>query len=323
MFFVSFFGTIGYSFFFPDRDWSDLFFMTVISLSTVGYEDSLGVKNFFGAKIYTSFLILSGLVIIAYCTSKIGIILLEGDFKHFFGMKYLKRKLEKLENHYIVCGSGTTGQHIIQEMTVLGEPFILIESNYETINSIMDLCPDLDVIAGDATSDEMLQKANIDKAKGIFFSLSSDKENLFGTVTARLLNPSIRIIARAVDDSIKKKLLRSGANEIVSPNIMGGYSMIAEMFRPKTVDFWENLLRCDTNNLESSIVRKNSSVENKTIKELRIMDEFEILIIGYAEHFESNRYIFNPDGHEVLRENFIIFYIADMEKKKKIDELCS
>ena len=320
--FFSIGGTIGYKFLFPHIDWSDLFFMTIISLSTVGYEDFLGVRDFLAAKIYTGFLIMLGMIIIAYCTSRLGIILLEGDFIKFFGMRYIRSKFQNIKGHYIICGCGTTGIHIVEEMIKLNKNFIIIESDALKISGLMEKNKNLSIIEGDATSDDILEKANIHTAKGIFFVLSNDKDNLFGTVTANLLNSNIRIIARAIDDTIQKKLIKAGAVEIVCPNIIGGYRMVAEMFRPKTVDFWEQLNQSATSRLESSIIKKGSKMIGSTIKEINFLNNLQTTIIGYAKHFEDKNYIYNLDGNEILEEDSIIFYIADSNKKKEIDKLC-
>jgi voltage-gated potassium channel len=151
-------------------------------------------------------------------------------------------RLERMQDHVVVCGAGSTGIHAIRELAQLGTPFVVVDGN-EAVAHEAARAHGGAAVVGDATHDEVLEQAGITRARGIISALTDDKDNLYVTVTARALNPALRIVAKAIDVKAEAKLRRAGADSVVSPNQMGGLRMVSEMLRPEVTTFLDTMLR--------------------------------------------------------------------------------
>ena len=237
------FGLIGYHFIYPEQSISNLLYMTVITLSTVGYTDLFQMQNEPIALIFSMIVMLMGLGVVLYSVSTITAYFVEGKIDKLFLLRTLLRRISKMDNHYIICGAGQTGIHIIREMHTLGVPFVVIDISEELINNVRLEFKNVLAIKGDATSDETLERSNIHKAKGLVVALSNDKDNLFLTLTARIKNPHLKIVSRSIDITMREKLMTAGADYVVSPNFIGGMRMASEILRPNVVSFLDTMLR--------------------------------------------------------------------------------
>ena len=231
-------GSLGYYIIYQgNSSFMDCLFMTVISLTTVGYGEVTAVSGNVAAEIFTMILITFGMGIILYGISTLTAIIIEGELSGMLRKKKMEKEISKLNNHYIVCGGGETGRPVIAELIKNGEPVVLVEKDEEIIERCKEI-GDLLYIKGDAADDANLAAAGIDKAAGIIVTLSSDKDNLFTTMSARMLNSRVRIISRVISKTLEPKMRRAGANSVVSPNYIGALRMASEMIRPAAVDFW-------------------------------------------------------------------------------------
>ncbi|MBU2442398.1 MAG: potassium channel family protein, partial [Nanoarchaeota archaeon] len=245
-------GSSGYYILFGGKPkYMDCLYMTVISLTSVGYGEIIPVTGNIPAQIFTMVLITFGMGIILYGISTLTAIMIEGELSGILRKNKMENRIKKLHDHYIVCGGGETGRHVITELVKNKEKVVLIEhldDNIEKSRHIEDLL----FIKGDATDDQNLILAGIDKAAGIVICLPSDKDTLYVTMTARMLNGKIRIISRMVDQSIQPKLKKAGADSTVSPNFIGGLRLASEMLRPAVVDFLDSMLRSSQGHIRIS-----------------------------------------------------------------------
>jgi voltage-gated potassium channel len=222
--------------------------MTVISLTTVGFGEVIEVTGNVPAEIFTMLLIIFGMGIILYGISTVTALIIEGELSGILRKKKMFKRISKMKNHYIVCGGGETGRPILEELAKNKEPFVLIEQdegNIQRCKSVADLL----YVEGDATDDENLVAAGIENAAGIIITLPSDKDTLYVTMTARMLNKKVRIVSRMINQKLKPKLKMAGANSVVSPNTIGALRMASEMIRPTVVDFLDRMLRSKQGNL--------------------------------------------------------------------------
>ncbi len=227
------YGTVGYMII-EGWDFIDSLFMTVITLTTVGYSEIHEMDR--AGRIFSIILILSGVGAMFYALGVGAKVLLEGEIRDILGRKRLNKKIENLKNHYIVCGFGRMGSIICNELMQSNSPFVVIESSSELL---ADLDADILSLQGDATQDSILKQAGIDKAKGLISVLSSDANNLYVVLSARGLNPDLRIVARASDEGAEQKLKRAGADNVVSPYYIGGLRIAHTLIKPAVVDFIE------------------------------------------------------------------------------------
>ena len=211
----------------------------------------------------------------------------------------MQKQIDKLSNHYIVCGGGETGSGVISELHKNEETVVLIEENKDRIERCKALC-DLLYLRGDATEDENLIAAGIDRAAGIVITLPSDKDTLYVTMTARMLNQKIRIISRITNRNLKSKLLKAGANSVVCPNAIGALRMASELIRPAAVDFLDHMLRSSRGDIRihELTVSENSSFNQKEIHQCALKERYGLLILGART--KDNDIEFNPSPSQKL-----------------------
>lgn len=291
----------------------DYVYMTVISLTSVGYGEVIEISGNAKAQIFTMFLITFGMGVIVYSLSTLTALLIEGDLTGMLRKKNMEKQIKKLKNHYIVCGGGQTGRPLLEELSKNRERFVLIEKNQKKIDAF-DTGNGLLFINGDATEDRILISAGIKKAAGIVISLPSDKDNLYITMTARMLKNDIRIISRMTDPQLEEKFKKAGADGAVSPNTIGALRMASEMIRPTVVDFLDTMLRSKQGNLRIHEINisEASSIEGKKISDSNLKDKFGLLILGLRR--ASGEIQFNPSPAQELTKGMTLIVMGEVDK---------
>ena len=245
-------GIIGYELI---EGWNflDATYMTVITLATIGYGETHPLSA--TGRIFTIFLILGGMTTVSYGALTITALVADGELMQFLKRRRMDKAISQLQDHYIVCGFGTTGEHVVAELLKTGRQVVVVDKNPETLRCFHTIEATRDLLgsdigeakvnhlAGDASSDHILTEAGIQRAAGIFCALATDKDNLFVVLTARGLNERIRIISKCEEDETEQKLRRAGADSIVSPQRIGGLRMASEMIRPAVVTFLDLMVR--------------------------------------------------------------------------------
>jgi voltage-gated potassium channel len=314
IFFVVIVGSTGYYIIFGGQPkFMDCLYMTVISITSVGYGEVLDVTGNIPAQIFTMFLITFGMGVILYGISTLTASIIEGELSGIWRRKKMEKKIKKLNNHYIVCGGGSSGGHVLEELTKNKESVVLIELDESIIQRHRALNEDLLYVHGDATDDKNLLTAGITNAAGIIISLPSDKDTLYATMTARMLNAKLRIISKAVDYKLAFKLKTAGANNVVSPNFIGGLRMASEMIRPTVVDFLDSMLRSGQGQLRihQIVIASNSNVAGKNIKESGLKDKFNLLVLG--SKLPAQEIEFNPTATQILTPGMTLIVMGEVE----------
>lgn len=237
------FGVVGYTFFAPESSLLDRVYMTVVTLTTVGYGEVISTVDRPSLKIFTMFLMVFGMGILLFSVTTLTATLIEVDLADAFRRRRMKRRIAELNNHYIICGAGETGGHIVKELLTTHMPFVVIEETPGECYVLQEHAADVLLVTGDATDEEVLAEAGIARARGLCTVLPNDKDNLFLTLTARGLNPKLRIVTRGIGSRVLAKLKRAGADTVVSPTTIGGLRMASELIRPHTVSFLDLMLR--------------------------------------------------------------------------------
>ena len=230
-------GVLGYHYI---EGWSlfDSLYMTVITLATVGYGETHPLT--LPGRVFTIFLILGGMSIIFYALTEITTFVVEGEMTGILRRRGMNRQINKLKNHYILCGAGKSGSQVLNELRKTGRNCVVIEKDSEKVKHLLN--EHVPVVEGEATEDAVLRSAGIDRATGLVTALPSDKDNLFVVITARGLNPKIRIVSKVEEITAREKFLRSGADTAVSATFIGGMRMASELIRPTTVSFLDTML---------------------------------------------------------------------------------
>ncbi|MBI5740667.1 MAG: potassium channel protein [Nitrospirae bacterium] len=309
------FGTFGYSLV-EGWDLFDSFYMTVITLTTVGYMEVHALSK--TGRAFTTVLILTGVGTMLYSLSVGAKILLEGEIREILGRRKLSKKIEKLDNHYIVCGYGRMGRIICRELSQYNAPFVIIEKGPEVFSSL-----DKDVLSvqGDATQDIVLKEAGIEKARGLISVLSTDADNLYVVLSARGLNPKLRIVARASDEGAEQKLFRAGADNVVSPYFIGGLRIAHTILKPAVVDFIEFATKSGNIELQMEEVRVkgDSCIVDKTLDECGIRKDLGIIVVAIKR--ETGEMEFNPKSTSVIRKGDTLVAMGETRHLKALEEL--
>lgn len=301
--------------------WSffDCFYMTVITVSTVGFGETLpGMGDVPSARAITLVLIVVGSLTLLFFLSTFTAFIIEGDLQGILQQRRMQRRIDKLRNHIIVCGAGNTGEHVIAELLDVGEAFVVVDTDEDRIRTLAtDLGAELLYIVGDATDDHQLLQAGIDRAKGVIAALHSDKDNLFVVVSAKALTDvedregPMRIVTKAVDITARDKLIRAGASAIVSPNEIGGLRLVSEMIRPTAVEFLDRLLRADRKlRIEDVLIPDSSNLVGETLARASIRETGALVI---AVRQPSGTIAYNPEGDLRLEANSSLIVIAHTE----------
>ena len=307
-------GTLGYYVMFGGKyTIMDCLYMTVISITSVGYGEIIEVTGNVPAEIFTMVLIIFGMSIILYGLGAMTAILIEGELSGLLREKKMKKAISKLNNHIIVCGGGQTGLPVIQELVKNNESVVMIDYDQDSIDRCLSHIEDLLHIHGDATEDENLLTAGIENAHGIAICLPSDKDNLYITMASRMLNSKIRIISSLTNVKLQPKLTKAGANSVVSPNTIGALRIASEMIRPTVVDFLDSMLRSKQGNLRihQVVVTQNTVSVGKTLGESGLKENFGLLVLGSKR--PGREIQFNPDPLITIDPGLVLIVMGDVD----------
>jgi len=294
-------------------DFWDCFYMTVVTVSTVGFGETLpGMADVTGARAFTVFLIILGSGTLLYFVSTFTAFVVEGDLVGALRRSRVQKRIDELTDHIVVCGVGSTGVHIIEELQLTDQKFVAIDMSEERLIRVDEELPktELMYVVGDATDDATLHQARIEHARGVIAALHDDKQNVFLTISARALNPRARIVAKAIDDSADQKLLRAGADAVVSPYRIGGMRMVSEMIRPRVLEFLDLMVRDRQQNLriEEIPIPDESSLIGTALRGTDIRKTTDVLVI--AVRTAEGAYTYNPGPDTNLEEGMTLIVLA-------------
>lgn len=296
--------------------WIDAFYMTIITMSTVGYGEVAGGFTPEG-KLFASFLIIFTIGIFAYTITTITTFIIEGEIQKIFKSYRVNKEVTNLRNHIIICGLGRNGREAAQELIVQGQSYLAVERNQDALDSFLQTHPKALYIKGDATEDAVLEMANLKYAKGVITALAEDADNIFVALSVREQNKTIPIVARASNESSISKLRTAGATHVVVPNMMGGQKMANVLTKPALIDFIDMITgqsEMDMH-LEQVDVQGARKLEGRTLAELQIRSHSGCMVIGLRD--VAGRVTLNPDAHKPLNENQQLFIIGRTEEIKE------
>ncbi len=266
-------------------DWTlrECLYMTAITISTVGFSESLDVAGTPGAREWTMVLIVFGISANLWVISSITSFFVEGDFTHLRRYRRLAKHMNRLKDHYIVCGVGSTGVHVARELVTVGNEVVVVDANLERLDQLSDTAAV--PLRGDATDDLVLEQAGLARARGLVATLDDDKNNLFLVLSARQVNPRLRIVAKAVEKSTADKLRRAGADVVVSPSFIGGMRLASELVRPVVVRFLDDMLRGrgeerSSLRIEEARVASDGAATGQTLAQAKLPQKTGALVIA-------------------------------------------
>jgi voltage-gated potassium channel len=311
-------GTLGFHFI-EGWDLTESLYTTVTTLSTVGYGDFYPETE--EGRIFTIVLIIFGVGTMLYTVVLFTETMVETRFRLILGSGRMEKMLKKLNNHYIICGCGRIGYLICKELTAEKIDFIVIDNNPETIQKIEE--EGFIYYKGDASQDKTLIAAGIKRAKGIVCALPTDPENLYVILTAKELNPDIYILSRSEEMESEHRLLRAGADRVMSPYTLGGMRMAMAITKPAMLDFIEITTRRQSLELrmEELAVCEGSPFISKTLEESEIRQRYGIIIVAVKK--ETGKMIFNPLANYVISNGDMLIALGENENVSRFAKVCT
>ena len=302
-----------------DYSFLDSFYMTIITVATVGFQEVHPLSD--SGKVFTAFLIITSFGTFAYAVTSISKYVLDGEFNHYFKHKKVTSAIDKLENHVIICGYGRNGKQAAHVLKKHNTRFVVIEQKKEVVSTISHKYSDL-VLEGDASLDEVLERAGVKKAKAIITTLPIDADNLFIVLSARTLNPKLVIISRASEDNSDKKLKLAGANNVIMPDRIGGAHMAALVEKPDVMEFIDFITGQGGDNIrleEITFENLTEEFQNKSIRDLEIRNKSGANIIGFKT--AQGDYVVNPSADTKIIPDAKLFVLGTSDQILKLKEL--
>lgn len=303
-----------------EGDWSsyDCLYMTVITVTTVGYSETLvHMETVHFARTWAMLLLLFGTGAIVYFASMVTALIVEGELKDVLFSSKLKKRIKRMQDHVVVCGVGPTGRNVVEELLKTGVPVIAIDLVERELKEIAAKYPKatFSYLVGDATDDDVLAQANLPAARGLVAAMSSDKDNLYITVSARQAYAHLRIVARAAELTHVDKLKKSGADAVVSPEFIGGMRLVSEMMRPAVVKFLDDMLRDKRAAYRIEDVKIGASLESlgTTLGDARIRDRFGMSVLALRPS-DADAWTYNPEPDSKLVPGMTLVVLGDPQQ---------
>jgi len=314
---VIFIGTIGFHLI---EGWSflDCLYMTVITIFTVGFKEVRELSP--QGQVFTIFVILGGVGTAIFAFTKIAEIAFEGGIKKFWRRRRMEKELKNLKDHYIICGYGRMGKTVCERLKEEKLPFVVIDNKEEKIEELEQIGRYL-FIKGDATHEEILIKAGIKKAKGMAALLRSDADNLYVVLSAKLVNPSLFILSKAMDEEAERKILQIGANKIVSPYKLSGLKIAQGLIRPTLLDYMDLIIRRKELPLymEELVVKKDSKIVNRNLIECDIRRTANVIVVAMKKPGKDIE--FNPSADIKIETGDILLVLGDKNAINQFDNI--
>ncbi len=305
-------GTVGYMVL-EEMSWADALYMTVITLTTVGFGEVKPLSP--TGRLFTIGLIMVGVGAAAWAARNLVEVTLAPWFWTSVSQRRMQEELKAIRDHYIVCGYDRMGHQIVRDLLARREPFVVVERSPEVAETLLE--QRLLHVVGDATQDEVLLQAGVERARGLVAALSNDADNVLAVLTARGLNPDLLIVARASGEAAETKLRRAGADRVVSPYVIGGHRLAVALLRPAVHDFLNHLFHLGETDeaLDVDIgqvhVRPHSPLAGQTLVECDLRQVYRLTVIAVQR--PDGSFVFAPDGHHRIQEGETLIVIGRAE----------
>lgn len=310
-------GTVGFHFI-EGWPWFDGFYMVVTTLTTIGYQEVHPLSH--AGRVFNVFVILAGVSLLLLGVGALSQALLEFELQSFFGRRRMERDIGRLDDHYIICGMGRVGRSVARELARRPARFVILENSESKLQRYSG--EKWLVVNGDATQEQTLRQAQIERARGLIAATTTDATNLYIVLTARGLNPHLKIIARASEDGAEKHLLTAGADAVVSPYSFAGHRIAQSLLRPHVVSFLDAATTHLGIDLEIGEIQINgkSIFAGKTIESSRIRQDRGVIILAIKRQ-QGMR--FNPAPDERIEAEDFLIAMGEPAQLRQLEQTAS
>jgi voltage-gated potassium channel len=306
-------GAMGY-WYLEDLSVFEAFYMSIITITTVGYGDYYPHTTY--GQAFTMLWILAGVGVVLYVLTGIIESALEGRLREALGITRVKRSVAKMKNHTIICGGGRTGSVVAEELKAEGIDFVIIESKAKRVKELRKR--GMPVVEGDATTEEALKEASVERASGLVSTIPNDADNLFLSITAKGINNNLNIVMRASSEKAAKMLYKTGVKKVVMIEEIGGRRLARSLTKPAVVAFIDSATKTGDASLESFTVEKGAKIANKKIKDLRFKERLGASIVAIIR---DGSVIANVRPEDEILEGDTVVVIGKKELLEKLEEM--
>ena len=308
-------GTLGYTLI---EAWPllDSLYMTIITITTVGFREVRELSA--TGKFFTIGLIICSVGIVAYLVRQLAGVIVEDEIRRLMGRRKLEKAINRLRDHYIVCGHGRIGSYICEEFRDEGLPFVVIERDEHVIRSMGE---GLVYVRGDATDEKTLIDAGVKRAKALITAVASDADNLYITLTARGLNPNLYILSRATEEKAERKLISAGANKVVAPYLIGAHRMAMAIIRPAVVELMEIAMKRESLHLQLKEIKVNdtANLPGTILRESGIRSKLDLIVVAIKK--EDGSMLFNPAFNTSIEKGDTLITLGQKANLDSLAEL--
>lgn len=310
-------GTVGYRLLGgPHYSWLDCFYMTFITISTIGYHEVVDVTPHEYGRLFTVFIGISGIGVLGYVLSTVTAFMLESDLNVLRRRKKMQKRIAQLKNHYIVCGVGLVGSNVAHDLEMTGRPSVIVDSDIANIQHYLETHPSQLYVHGDATDNDVLLAAGVARAKGVFAVAHDDSSNLVISLSSKQLNPNLRVVARCHALKNAEKTRRAGADEVISPDFSGGLRIVSAMVRPNVMNFLDEMLKSDSKLRMEEVVIPDS-LAGKPLSVLYHSNK-DCLVLALQR---DETWQFNPQAHHQLQDKDVLMVMSTPEGRYRLEQL--
>ena len=306
-------GTVGFHFI-EGWTWFDSFYTVLITVTTIGANDARLSE---AGRAFSVFVIIVGVGLVFLAIGALASALLEFELRKFFGRRRMEREISRISNHVIICGAGRVGRSVARELLLKPAPFVVIDNSAEKMQK---LDPTWLVLSGDATQEHTLREAQVERASGLVAAATTDAINLYIILTARSLNPKLKIIARASEEDAEKHLRKAGADIVISPYIFAGHRIAQSFLRPNVIDFLDLATASDRQlDLELAEVRveSGSSFAGKTLAGAQIRQAMNVIVLAIKK---SKGMHFNPEHDDTIEAGDFLIAMGEPSGLRRLEE---
>src|SRR5947209_5642583 len=308
-------GTLGFHLL-EEWTFSDSLYVTLQTLTTVGYGDV--TPQTAAGRVFASLYMFMGVGVVLYVLTSSVQTIVQSEMIAAFGERRRAREMSKLQDHFIICGAGRVGSRIISQMQAARVHFVVIETNEPKVTELLE--SGVHVLVPDATIEESLREAGVERARGLAACLPDDAENVYVVLTARGLNTQLHIVARAVEEQAEEKLIRAGANRVVAPTIIGSHRMAQALMKPAVADFMDSIAAENLDlGFEQLEVMPGSVYAGRKLRFTNIRSELDVVIVTMRR--KNGDMIFNPSGDAIIEAGDLLIAIGKAESLAELSAL--
>jgi voltage-gated potassium channel len=296
----------------------DCLYMTLTTITTIGFGEIVDLSSSPQGRVFTMLLALCGIGIITYTLSNLTAFIVEGSLNEAFLRRKMEKTIKRLTDHFIICGIEGVGHYVINELYETGHPHVIVDSSRQNIEKFLHDYHEDFFIVGDATDNDTLLEAGIMKASGLFAVTGDDNNNLVISITAKQINPAVRVIACCYDLKNMEKIKKAGADAVVSPTFIGGLRMASEMIRPAVVSFLDIMLRDKKKNLRIEEIPVPDSYAGQPLSVLNLHKYPDTLLLAVKI---KNEWIFNPSRQYVFTPHTTLILMTTPHDRSVLENL--